>query len=116
MEELRRMAPGVVELVELFAVGHDAICAPDGSWMWVAGEFSSLDGKPVTQRLISTLLAAREPVSVDVLGEQLWPGEFMTDDSLRTRVRTHVHRLRKTGLDVQFAEDGYLLRSVVAAG
>lgn len=82
-----------------------------------------LGRRDVLKRIVSILASARverpnEPVPVDALIEQAWPGERMKYDSALNRLKVALSTLRKLGLSDLIArrDDGYLLDpSVVVA-
>lgn len=107
LRELGKRRAGVLALIEALVQPDDVcLCDRDGAWLWVDGKLTELATRPLVRTLLVALVA--EPLTVEQIGELLWPGELMTDDSLRTRVRSSVYQLRKAGLGVEFTDGRYV--------
>jgi tetratricopeptide (TPR) repeat protein len=89
--------------------------APDGSWFGVGDEPKvTLDAHAAARRLLTALVdahAAGEGRSRDALVTAAWPGERLTAESGRNRLKVLVSQLRKAGLAalVETTADGYAL-------
>jgi DNA-binding SARP family transcriptional activator/predicted ATPase len=67
-------------------------------------------GGPHARRLLSRLaLEAERPVSVDALADALWGVDQPA--TARHTIATHILRLRRVGLQIDTAPDGYVLRT-----
>ncbi len=106
---LRALEPDVMAIVDtLIDAGPSAVCAADGAWVFANHVATDLRSRPVVAVLVRSLAAATAPLTSEDLGEALWPGETMTDDSLRVRIRSTIYQLRKLGVDVDFTNNGYV--------